>query len=213
MRRLLYLLPFALLACQDGGQSEDEGSRAEKNRPRILFLGNNLTAGQGVALDETFTAAIERKLDSAGLAYEVMNAGVSGETSAETRDRAAWLLRDPVEVLVIETGLNDGLRGIEPDATRRNIQEIIDLAQTYSPRVRIVIAGVPIPRHLGPDYAAGMSALYRELAIINQTAYVSDLMAPLSGRYEWLLADRFYPSPEGHERIAALLWTTIRELI
>src|ERR687898_1391308 len=111
-------------------------------RPTVVFLGTSLTAGYGLQPEEAYPALLQEKIDSAGLSYRVVNAGVSGETSAGARRRIDWLLREPVRVLVIETGANDGLRGLPPDTLRANIQGIFDRAKQLRPQPRLVLLGM-----------------------------------------------------------------------
>ena len=123
-----------------------------------MFLGTSLTAGLGLDPDQAYPALIQQKLDAAGLRYEAVNAGVSGETSAGARRRTEWLLRQPIAVLVIETGANDGLRGLEVDSLRSNIQAIVDEAGKQTPKPAIVLVGMRAPPNLGPMYAGRFAA-------------------------------------------------------
>src|ERR671911_2872652 len=122
-------------------------------RPTVVFLGTSLTAGYGLEPEDAYPALLQEKIDSAGLNYRVVNAGVSGETSAGARRRIDWLLRQPVAVVVIETGANDGLRGLEVDSLRSNIQAIIDGARRQSPKPAIVLLGMRAPPNLGSSYS------------------------------------------------------------
>src|SRR5687768_3847879 len=139
------LVLFTLLGC--GGEPDARDAAAPPPRPdgergRVVFLGTSLTAGLGVDPESAYPALIQQKLDSAGLPYTAVNAGVSGETSAGAMRRVDWVLREPAAVLVIETGANDGLRGLDPDTLRANIQAIIDEANRRTPRPRIVLVGM-----------------------------------------------------------------------
>ncbi len=147
-----------LVALALGGCGADERAPALDDAPgapaavaggRIVFLGTSLTAGLGLDPDQAYPALIQRKLDAEGMRFEVVNAGVSGETSAGARRRVEWLLRLPVAMLVIETGANDGLRGLEVDSLRANIQAIIDQAGKQTPKPRIVLVGMRAPPNLG----------------------------------------------------------------
>ncbi|MFC7668369.1 arylesterase [Hymenobacter humi] len=129
-----------------------------------MFFGNSLTAGYGVEPEEAFPALVGQKIDSLGLKYEVINAGLSGETTAGGRSRVGWVLRQPVDVFVLELGGNDGLRGIPLTDTRRNLQAIIDTVRRRSPGAQIVLAGMQIPPNLGASYATNFKALYQEIA-------------------------------------------------
>src|SRR5437867_2445691 len=116
--------------------------------PVVLFLGTSLTAGQGLDPEEAYPALIQKKIDAAGLAYRVVNAGVGGDTSADALRRLDWLLRQRVDVLVVETGANDALRAQDPAATRDNIRAILDRARSHSPAPRVVLVGMEAPQNL-----------------------------------------------------------------
>src|SRR5918996_5676311 len=151
-------------------------------RGRIVFLGTSLTAGLGLDPDQAFPALIQRRVDAEGLRFEVVNAGVSGETSAGARRRIDWLLRQPVAVVVIETGANDGLRGLEVDSLRSNIQAIIDEARRQSPKPAIVLLGMRAPPNLGGGYSRRFAEIYRELAKENDLPLVPFLLDGVAGR-------------------------------
>ena len=133
---------------------------ATTGKKRLLFFGNSLTAGYGVEPDEAFPALIGDKIDSLKLNYEVINAGLSGETTAGGRSRVGWILRQPVDVFVLELGGNDGLRGLPLTATRENLQGIIDTVRRRSPNAQIVLAGMQIPPNMGQAYATDFKAIY-----------------------------------------------------
>ncbi|HZB28083.1 MAG TPA: GDSL-type esterase/lipase family protein, partial [Gemmatimonadales bacterium] len=119
----------------------------------MVFLGTSLTAGLGLEPEQAYPALIQRKIDSAGLDYRVVNAGVSGETSAGARRRIDWLLREPVAVLVVETGANDGLRGLPPDSLRANIQAVFDRTKSLRPVPELVLVGMRVPPNYGRSYS------------------------------------------------------------
>ena len=144
----------------DGAASTPTGD----GRPVVLFVGTSLTAGLGVDPDEAYPALIQRKIDAAGLRYRVVNAGVSGETSAGARARIDWLLGQPVAVLVLETGANDGLRGQDPEATRANIQAILDAARARKPPPKLALVAMEALPNYGHDYRRRFRAIYPELA-------------------------------------------------
>src|ERR671923_2040991 len=131
---------------------------------RVVFLGTSLTAGLGLDPEQAYPALIQRKIDSAGLAFEAVNAGVSGETSAGARRRIDWLLRQPVSVLVIETGANDGLRGLEVDSLRANIEAIIARADQQRPKPRILLVQMRALPNYGAAYTQRFAVVYRDIA-------------------------------------------------
>jgi acyl-CoA thioesterase-1 len=191
----------------------DEAPEGVDDRPVILFVGTSLTAGYGVDPSEAYPAVIQQKLDGAGLDYRVVNAGVSGETSAGALRRMDWLLRQRVAVLVVETGANDGLRGQDPEATRANIQAIFDRARRQEPPPQLVVVAMEALPNYGEDYRQGFRAIYPELAEANGAALVPFLLEGVAGRPELNQADGIHPTAEGHERVAENVWKTLEPLL
>jgi acyl-CoA thioesterase-1 len=194
---------------------EGVGSAAapEDERPVILFVGTSLTAGLGVDPSEAYPAVIQRKLDAAGLDYRVVNAGVSGETSAGAARRMDWLLRQPVAVLVVETGANDGLRGQDPAATRGNIQAILDRAREQEPPPRLVLMAMEALPNYGEEYRESFRAIYPELAEANGALLVPFFLEGVAGRAELNQADGIHPTAEGHSLIAENVWKALEPLL
>jgi acyl-CoA thioesterase I len=181
--------------------------------PAIMFVGTSLTAGLGVEPDQAYPAIIQQKLDSAGLAYRVVNAGVSGETSAGAVRRIDWLLRDPVAILVLETGANDGLRGQDPDSIQGNIQAIIDRVHATQPATRIVLVGMNAMPNLGRAYATRFEAIYPAIAKANGLPAVPALLEGVGGVDSLNQPDGIHPTPAGHRRLAANVWQTLLPLL
>ncbi|HET7602324.1 MAG TPA: arylesterase, partial [Gemmatimonadales bacterium] len=150
-------------------------------RPVIVFLGTSLTAGLGLDPSQAYPALIQQKLDSAGLAYRVVNAGVSGETSSDARARMAWLLRMNPAVLVVETGANDGLRGLNVEALRANLDTILTMAQRHEPPPRLVVIGMQAPPNLGPRYTEAFRDVFPEEAKKHDAALVPFLLEGVGG--------------------------------
>jgi acyl-CoA thioesterase-1 len=182
-------------------------------RPVLLFVGTSLTAGLGVDPEEAFPALLQKRIDEAGLRYRVVNAGVSGETSAGARSRIEWLLRQPIAVLVLETGANDGLRGQDPDTTRANVQAILDAARARKPPPRLALVAMEALPNYGPDYGRRFRAIYPELAKRNGAALVPFLLAGVAGDPKLNQPDGIHPTPEGHEKIAETVWKALRPLL
>ncbi len=182
-------------------------------RPVILFVGNSLTAGYGLDPDQAFPALVQKKIDVAGLAYRVVNAGVSGETSAGARRRIDWLLRQPVSVLVLETGANDGLRGQDPHATRDNIQAILDETRRRAPGVRLVLVAMEALPNYGERYRREFRAIYPELAQKNGALLVPFLLAGVAGDPTLNQADGIHPNAEGEKRVAENVWKVLRPIL
>ncbi|GGF15490.1 arylesterase [Hymenobacter cavernae] len=183
------------------------------SKPTILFFGNSITAGLGVDPEQAFPALVGQKIDSAGLGYMVVNAGLSGETTAGGRSRVGWVLRKPVAVFVLELGGNDGLRGLPLTDTRRNLQAIIDTVRQLSPQAKIVLAGMQIPPNLGADYAAQFKQLYGELAQKNKLTLIPFLLEGVGGVAKFNQRDGIHPTPEGHRLVARTVWAVLQPLL
>jgi acyl-CoA thioesterase-1 len=209
------LIGLALLAMNNGVVLAQ--APVEKNpglEPRqILILGDSLAAGYGLDASEGFPALLQKKIEARGWNFNVVNAGVSGDTSAGGLRRLDWLLRRPVHVLIVELGGNDGLRGIEPEATRTNLQAIIDRTRQRYPAVHTVIAGMKMPPNMGPDYRERFERIFPELARRNNAAFVPFLLEGVGGRPELNLPDRIHPNVEGHRLVAETVWTTLEPVL
>jgi len=156
---------------------------------------------------------VQKKIDAAGLRYRVVNAGVSGETSAGAQRRMAWLMRQPVAVLVLETGANDGLRGQDPDATRASIQSILDEARRQSPPPKLVLAAMEALPNYGDAYRRRFRAIYPELAKRNGATLLPFLLDGVAGDPRLNQTDGIHPTAEGHERVAENVWRVLRPLL
>jgi acyl-CoA thioesterase I len=178
-------------------------------RPVILFLGTSLTAGLGLDPSEAYPALIQAKLDAAGLRYRVVNAGVSGETSAGALRRIDWLLRQKPAALVVETGANDGLRGQDPDATRANLNAMLEAARRQSPPPKLVLVGMKAVTNYGRDYQRRFESLYPELARAHGAALVPFLLEGVAGVPSLNQADGIHPTAEGHRRMAETVWAVL----
>ncbi len=183
------------------------------DRPVVLFVGTSLTAGYGIDPDDAFPARIQRKIDAAGLRYRVVNAGVSGETSAGARRRIDWLLRQRVAVLVLETGANDGLRGQDPEETRRNIQAVFDEAKKQKPPPRLVLVAMEALPNYGEDYRRRFRAIYPELAKANGATLVPFLLDGVAGDPRLNQPDGIHPTAEGHARVAENVWKVLQPIL
>ena len=209
----------ALLGCGRAEKADgrtvgrSDGQTVDAAAPVIMFVGTSLTAGLGVEPDQAYPAVIQRKLDSAGLRYRVVNAGVSGETSAGALRRADWLLREPVSVLVLETGANDGLRGQDPDSIRGNIQAFIDRVHAEQPATRVVLVGMHAMPNLGRNYVSRFETIYPALAKQNHLPMVPLLLRGVGGVDSLNQPDGIHPSPAGHRILAENVWQTLRPLL
>ncbi|HEX8078349.1 MAG TPA: arylesterase, partial [Chthoniobacterales bacterium] len=155
----------------------------------VVFLGDSLTAGLGVQPSEAFPALVAEKIRAAGLPFEVENAGLSGDTSAGGLRRIDWLLQRKVDVLVIELGANDGLRGLDLKEMKANLQAIIDKTKAKNPQVKIILAGMQVPPNLGAEYASGFRRVFEELARENKAGLIPFLLEGVGGNRELNQAD------------------------
>jgi len=228
MRTLLKLCYFFtalfLLSCgernakQTESQQEDASktvaTAATKNESKIiLFFGNSLTAGMGLDIKEAFPALIQGKLDSLNLNYTVINAGLSGETSAGGLNRLEWVLNQDVSIFVLELGANDGLRGTPLKETRSNLQGIIDAVLRKNPDTRIVLAGMQIPPNMGEDYTSEFRKLFPDLAEKNNADLIPFLLKDVAGIPELNLPDGIHPTKEGQVIVANTVWEILQPLI
>jgi acyl-CoA thioesterase-1 len=182
--------------------------------PTILVIGTSLTAGYGLTPDVAWPAVLQRKIDSAGLQYRVVNAGVSGETSAGALRRTDWLLeREHPAVLILETGGNDGLRGIEPDSMRANIRAVMDKAKRLSPPPELVLFAMEAPPNLGDDYTTRFRGAFREVARETGATLVPFFLDGVAGVDSLNLPDGIHPTPRGHELAAANAWRALAPLL
>ena len=192
----------------------EPGPSAAAARPVVLFVGTSLTAAYGLDPAESYPARIQEKIDQAGLPHRVINAGVSGETSAGARRRIDWLMgAQPVSVLVVETGGNDGLRGIDPGDVHTNIQAIFDRARQQSPPPTLVLVGMEAPPNLGARYTDAFRAMYPELARNNGAVLVPFLLEGVAGVPRLNQPDGIHPTAEGQRRVADTVWKHLQPLL
>jgi acyl-CoA thioesterase-1 len=206
----------ALFACKPAGQERQATATpptSGSERATVVFLGTSLTAGLGLEPEQAYPALIQRKIDSAGLDYRVVNAGVSGETSAGARRRIDWLLRERIAVLVVETGANDGLRGLPPDSLRANIQAVFDRAKSQTPVPRLVLVGMRIPPNYGQAYTQSFRAIYPELASRNGAELVPFLLDRVGGVPELNQPDGIHPTAEGQRIMAETVWRVLEPIL
>lgn len=179
----------------------------------IVFYGNSLTAGYGVSPSEAFPSIIQKKIDSLNLPYNVINAGVSGETSSGGKTRIDWILREPVDIFVLELGANDGLRGTPLSETKKNLQDIIDKVKAKYPETKLVFAGMEIPPNMGQAYTTEFRNIYTELAAKNKMILIPFLLEGVGGEPELNQADGIHPTAEGHLIVAENVWKQLEKLL
>jgi acyl-CoA thioesterase-1 len=175
----------------------------------VLFLGTSLTVGQGVEAEEAYPALVQKKIDSAGLPFRVVNAGVNGETSAAGLRRLDWLLNQRVDVLVLELGANDGLRGQDIEDMQTNLQTIIDRTRTAYPDASLVIAGMEAPPNLGSRYTQQFRDVFRNLASDNGAALIPFLLESVAAEPELNQVDGIHPNSAGHQIMAETVWQVL----
>ena len=181
--------------------------------PTILFFGNSLTAGYGLDISEAFPALIQKRLDSLGFYYKVINAGLSGETTASGRNRIEWVLREEVSILVLELGANDGLRGIDPLETRENLGAIIDIFLDRNPSGKVLLAGMEVPPNMGPDYAANFRVIFEEIATEYNIKLIPFLLEGVGGEEDLNQTDGIHPTSEGHQIVAENVWIVLSSML
>ena len=176
----------------------------------ILFFGNSLTAGMGLDPELAFPALIQLKIDSLSLNYQVINSGLSGETTASGKNRLNWVLNQQIDIFVLELGANDGLRGISLEETRKNLQLIIDRVKEHNPQVIIVLSGMQIPPNLGIEYTGGFQSIFPDLAEKNKIALIPFLLEDVAGNASLNQPDGIHPTKEGHIIVAENVWEVLK---
>ncbi len=180
----------------------------------ILFFGDSLTAGYGLEDPaDAFPGVIQKKIQGEKLPYRVVNAGVSGDTSAGGMRRLDWVLRQPVDVFVLELGANDGLRGVPPAKTQENLQVIIDRVRAKFPGVKVVLAGMMMPTSHGPEYTKAFASLFPALAEKNKVTLIPFVLDQVGGKTELNQPDGVHPTAEGHRIMAETTWKYLRPLL
>jgi acyl-CoA thioesterase-1 len=212
----------AVIGACSTGQDKDSASGARDSvapdttpaaPKRLLFVGTSLTAGLGLEPEEAYPALIARRIDSLDLPFRVDNAGYSGETSAGALRRIDWLVREPVDVLVLETGANDGLRGLSVDSMRANIQAIIDRVRAASPHVRILLVGMEAPPNLGARYTSEFRKVFPDLAKRNGATLLPFLLLGVAAVDSLNQGDGIHPNAEGSRRLAETVWAVLLPLL
>lgn len=199
---LVFLWPFT-----SGGTV----SSTSDNRPRIVAFGDSLTAGLGVQADESYPAQLQRRLDSLGYHYRVINAGVSGDTTAGGLRRVPWILNNKPELVILELGANDGLRGLPVDQTRNNLRQII--RQLQEAGTTVVMAGMKLPPNYGQDYTASFEAMYQKLAEESRLPLIPFFLEGVGGSSSLNQADGIHPTKEGYEVIVEQVLKALRPVL
>ncbi len=219
IHRAAILVPLSLAAACAGERAETPAAdstaaaarppAAPDSRPLVVFLGTSLTAGLGVDPEQAYPALLQRVLDSAGIPLRAVNAGVSGETSAGALRRLPFVLQGPIRVLVIETGANDGLRGLDVDSTRANLEAIIAQVRSHDPAIRILLAAMEAPPNMGPRFTARFRAMFPDLARRASVPLVPFLLSGVGGVDSLNQSDGIHPTPAGHRIVARNVWAAL----
>jgi acyl-CoA thioesterase I len=213
---MLYTL-FVILSCSNQSTVNSSSTIAasttleiqeEKARPRIIILGDSLTAGLGLAVDTIYPSLVSKQFDDQGLPTEILNAGVSGDTTAGGLRRLDWLLQQKPDLLMIELGGNDGLRGIPLQEIESNISSMIERAQNE--KVDVMLMSMQIPSNFGADYTTGFIAIYPKLAEKYDIPLVPFLLDGVAGEQTLNQADGIHPTEEGHAIIANTVFKQLR---
>lgn len=179
----------------------------------ILFFGDSLTAGYGLSVEEAFPAIVGQKLNAAKKPCTVINAGLSGETSAGGLSRLDWVLRQPIDIFVLELGANDGLRGLPLEQTQKNLQSIIDKVKAKYPKAKIVIAGMMVPPNMGKDYTTRFQKIFPTLASRNKATLIPFLLDGVAGDEKLNQGDGIHPNIKGHQIVAQNVVKVIAPLL
>ena len=192
-------------------EAKEENQQPENSKKSIVFFGTSLTAAMGLDPEEGYPAHIQRKIDSLDINYEVVNAGLSGETTASGLNRLDWVLNQQVDVFVLELGANDGLRGVPIEETRKNLQEIIDRVENNNPGVQIILAGMQIPPNMGEEYTREFREMFPELARENDLVLIPFLLEGVAGDPNLNQQDGIHPTAEGQKIMAETVWEVLEE--
>ena len=216
----LLMLFFAMASCNNNSNESTSKKQEDivKNnsvdssvkKKTILFFGNSLTAGYGVDPSEAYPALIQDRIDSLHLNYKVINAGISGETTSDGDSRIDWILKQPVDIFVLELGGNDGLRGIPLSVTEKNLQLIIDKVKAKYPDAKIMLEGIQIPPNMGPDYTTKFKEIYPRLASKNKIQLLPFLLKGVGGDPKLNQRDGIHPTAEGHKIVAENVWEVLK---
>jgi acyl-CoA thioesterase-1 len=186
---------------------------ADDSMKTILCFGNSLTAGYGLEEDEAWPALLKERLDSLGYNYDVINAGLSGETSSGGLNRLDWVLNRPVDIFILELGANDMLRGLDVSNTRENLDKIIDLAKSKNEKLSVLIAGMMSPPNMGPDYEKAFNKIYPDLAKKHDAALIPFFLNNVAAVDTLNLPDGKHPNAEGQKVVLENVWASLNELL
>ena len=194
---------------EETNESTDTATTSEKKL--ILFFGNSLTAGYGIDEEDAFPGLVAQRIDSLGLNYRVINAGLSGETTASGLSRLDWFLEEEPDIFFLELGGNDGLRGIAVEETKKNLKNMIQMVSSRYPKTRIILAGMQIPPNMGQAYTASFERIDPEVSQEENITLIPFLLEGVAGEKELNLPDGIHPTEAGHKLVFATIWPFIQE--
>ena len=214
---LLFLCVLLVLpACSNESPSAESRSESQANDGlglgTIVAVGDSLTAGYGVDESEAYPALLEKRLHLDGFFFKVINAGISGETSSGTLSRIEWVIRSlKPNIIILETGANDGLRGVDPKVLEKNLDRIITIIKAHD--IDILLAGMKIPPNLGPVHTARFSSVYPDIAHKHHIPLIPFFLESVAGDTRYNLPDRLHPNPEGYRRILENIYPYVLAVI
>ncbi|MCA0132735.1 arylesterase [Winogradskyella alexanderae] len=180
----------------------------------ILCFGDSITAGYGLEDNaDAYPALLQQKIDSLNLDYTVINSGLSGETSAGGRSRIDWVMRQPIDIFLLELGGNDGLRGIPLTETKSNLQSIINSVNKKNPNTKIILAGMELPPNMGQDFTSEFRSVFAQLAKENDVTFIPFILKDVGGIKELNQPDGIHPTTEGHKIVANTVWDVLKPML
>lgn len=209
MIRLVLMIWLLPLAAAESRQNVP----ADEAPMTVLFYGNSLTAGYGVDPDKAFPQLVQLKIDGLGWPFRVINGGVGGETSAGGLSRIDWVLQNRPDVFILELGGNDGLRGVDPRVTRRNLRAIIRRVRERYPATKIILAGMQAPPNMGQRFVTEFREIYPELAESERVSLIPFILEGVGGIAELNQPDGIHPTAEGHAIMAELVWKALEPVL
>jgi acyl-CoA thioesterase-1 len=179
----------------------------------VLFLGDSITAGYGLDISQAYPALIQQKIDAKSWPFRVVNAGQSGDTTSGGLNRIDWLLRNPIEVLVLELGANDGLRGVPADTIQKNLQAIVDRVKARYPKAKVIIAGMKVPPNMGHSYSKQFESVFVSVAKKNNAPLIPFILEGVGGVRNLNQPDGMHPTVHGHQIVAANVWKVLEPVL
>ena len=225
IKKALYLMTaFSLLYCTNPTKDKPVEAKSEvdqkavfteqkSDKPVIMFFGDSITKGYGIDPDDAFSTLIQLRLDSLGYDYLVINAGLSGETTASGLSRVNWVLKTVPEIFILELGANDGLRGINTEETRKNLKKIIAKVREVNPEVKILLAGMEVPPNMGEGYADPFRKIFPGIRDSEQVSLIPFILDKVAGEPELNLPDGIHPTVEGHRIVSETVWQYLQPML